>query len=184
FLNIDDKNKNIAFITPESQSYSSIVLTNLALSFAKADNRTLIVEADFRNPILHKILSLDTSNYGLSDYLAGNAQSHHEIVQKLGHLNNLAYIPAGILPPNPSDILDSGKMKDLINKLSEEYDFVLYNLPAFKEYADALIVSNNLNANIVVANTLTTTSGDFKHMQNTLKKHKISVLGSVLIDIK
>lgn len=183
FLNIDDKNKNITFLFPESQIYSSAVLTNLACSLAKANNKTLIIEANFREPILHKIMGLNTADNGLSDYLAGNVASHFEIIQKLESLHNLSYMPAGILPPNPSDILDSAKMKELIDRLSDEYDFVLYNLPAFKDYADSLIVSSNLNANIIVANSLTTNLNEFKHMQNSLKKHKIDVLGSVLINV-
>lgn len=183
FLNIDDKNKNITFLYPESQMYSSAVLINLASSLAKANNKTLIIEANFREPVLHKILGLNTSDNGLSDYLAGNVASHNEIIQKLDSLNQLSYMPAGILPPNPSDILDSVKMKELINRLSDEYDFVLYNLPAFKEFADSLIVSSNLNANILVANSLTTNTNEFKHMKNTLKKHEITVLGSVLINV-
>lgn len=183
FLNVDNQVKNITFIYPEQSIYPAIALTNLAISFVKANNRVLLVETNIREPILHKILNLNEPANGLTNYIAGNVDNLESIVQHNSNVNNLFFLSAGTLPPSPSDILDSEKMRQFIRQLEDQYDLVLYNLPPFKAFADALIISNYLDGNILVANASLTTVNDILHTQKVLAKNNIKLLGSLFLNI-
>ncbi len=109
---------------------------NLAFALARADHRVLLLEGDLRKPRFHKILKVSNTK-GLSSYLAGASDSH--IIQK-GPLSNLAIIPAGPIPPNPSELLASNRMKTLLDSLSKEFDFIICDSPPVLPVADTRII--------------------------------------------
>lgn len=96
----------------------------------------LLIEGDLRKPRLHKILKIDNAK-GLSSYLAGATDS--QIIQK-GPLPNLAVIPSGPIPPNPSELLSSSRMKVLLDSLSKEFDFIVCDSPPVMPVADSRVI--------------------------------------------
>lgn len=182
FLNVDQGKKNISFIHADNSSKPSIVLANLAATISQTNAKTLIVDANYRNSSLNDILKLNNPKKGLSDCLTTEVINLRSSVISVNSskLQNLDYLPAGLVPPNPTDILDSDKMKEFIAKCENEYDYVLYNLPSFKEYADSLIVSNFLNSNLLLGCINETNLNDLNYVQRMLKKHNITVIGSVV----
>ncbi len=109
---------------------------NLAFALARSDKRVLLIEGDLRKPRLHKILKIDNTK-GLSSYLAGATDSH--IIQK-GPLPQLAVIPSGPIPPNPSELLASNRMNVLLDSLSKEFDFIVCDSPPVLPVADSRIL--------------------------------------------
>jgi len=109
---------------------------NLAFALVHSNKRVLLLEGDLRKPRLHKILKIDNTK-GLSSYLAGASDSH--IIQK-GPLPNLAVIPSGPIPPNPSELLSSNRMNVLLDSLSKEFDFIVCDSPPVLPVADSRII--------------------------------------------
>lgn len=109
---------------------------NLAFALAQSDNRVLLIEGDLRKPRLHKVLKINNSK-GLSSYLAGASDSH--IIQK-GPIPQLAVIPSGPIPPNPSELLGSNRMNVLLESLSKEFDFIVCDSPPVMPVADSRII--------------------------------------------
>ena len=108
----------------------SFIATNLAVTFAQAGKKTIIVDTDMRRPRQHKIFEIDMAP-GLSNYLSGVnlIANEHEIVPDeciyKTNIENLSIFPAGNVPPNPSELLLSGKLKELINDLEERFDVII-----------------------------------------------------------
>jgi capsular exopolysaccharide synthesis family protein len=123
--------------------------TALALASAAAASglRTIIVDCDMRQPSMH--VNLGASNeLGLSDYLTGNAQ-----LEDLIHIDDrsgLHYICAGRLPPSPTDLLSSGRMKQLLQQLAAAFQMVMLDTPPILAVSDALLLVRSVDKTIFV----------------------------------
>lgn len=127
----------------------SIVAANTAISFAQMGKKVLLIDADLRAAVQHKIFGLDAKASGLSDYLAGIAESEDDVIRYVDD-NNMFVIQSGRIPPNPAELLASDRMKQLIEFAKENYDVVLIDLPPVCEVADAGVVSGLVNHYIAV----------------------------------
>ncbi|WP_435199857.1 polysaccharide biosynthesis tyrosine autokinase [Janibacter sp. GS2] len=110
---------------------------NLGLAMADAGTRTLLVDADLRNPSVAQTMGLEGS-VGLTTVLLGEAEVT-DVVQQWGD-TQLYVLPAGQIPPNPSELLGSDPMRDLLSHLSRDYDFVLIDSPPILPVIDAIVV--------------------------------------------
>ncbi len=128
--------KKILLTSSEPGEGKTTTSINLAFALARSDNRVLLIEGDLRKPRFHKLLKLNNAK-GLSSYLAGVADS--QIIQK-GALPQLAVIPAGPIPPNPSELLASNRMKMLLETMSKEFDFIICDSPPLLPVADTRIL--------------------------------------------
>lgn len=181
FIKSDIGANNLAFLYVDDSLLPSIALTNLAVSLAQSNKRVLLVEVNYDLPNIHKLLFLDKSRKGLSDYLVEDKQDYNEFIQKLKITDNLYFFPSGVVSRNTSSLLDSNKMKELIRSLSSDFDYVLYNLPPFNKSSDAFIVSNYLDGNILTAICSKTTVSEYESIQKILKTYSISALGAILL---
>lgn len=152
---------NILFALPDGQECRVIGVTsagsgegksttalNLAYMLAEAGERVLLIEGDMRLPALSKRLELQTSP-GLSNILAG-LNSVKEVLQDPGLHSRLQVISSGDIPPNPSELLGAKSFETLLEFLSGEYDFIVFDLPPVTEVADALVASKLTDGMIVV----------------------------------
>lgn len=110
---------------------------NLALAMADSGRRTLLVDADLRNPSVAKALGMEGS-VGLTTVLLGDAQVH-DVIQTWGTAG-MDVLPAGQVPPNPSELLGSAPMEALLTSLVDEYDFVLIDSPPVVPVIDAVVI--------------------------------------------
>lgn len=110
---------------------------NLALAMADSGRRTLLVDADLRNPSVAKTLGMEGS-VGLTTVLLGDADVH-DVIQTWGSAG-MDVLPAGQIPPNPSELLGSAPMEALITRLVQEYDFVLIDSPPVVPVIDAVVI--------------------------------------------
>ena len=142
FLLRDHKCKRISITSGLSGEGKSITLTNLAISLAEDGQRVLLIDADMRRPALSRLL-MESATPGLSDILSGQASAQEAVREEL--YPNLDVIFSGDVPPNPSELLGSNAMRELIDTMSERYDYILVDTPPVGMVSDACIVTNLLD---------------------------------------
>ena len=120
----------------------------LSISLAETGERVLLVDADLRNPSIHRLLKLE-NRCGLSDCLVG-AANFRDVVQVMEKLPALHVITAGGKTPNPVVLLDSSFADSLLEQFSGGYDRVIFDVPPALQMADALILAGKVHATILV----------------------------------
>ncbi|MGT2686388.1 tyrosine-protein kinase [Streptococcus porcinus] len=129
----------------EGKSTSSI---NLAVSFANAGFKTLLIDADIRNSVMSGTFKSDEKYEGLSNYLSGNADLSHVISHT--NISNLMIIPAGQVPPNPTTLLQNTNFNYMIDTLKEVFDYVIIDTPPIGLVIDSAIVAQKADASVLV----------------------------------
>lgn len=127
----------------------STTAANLAIVFAQAGSRVLLIDADLRRPSIHKLLQVP-NNIGLTTALVQLGNRPEEFVQATA-LQNLFVLTSGPVPPNPAELLGSARMQDLLAKLHESYDLIVIDSPPVLAVADATILSNQVDGTLLVA---------------------------------
>ncbi|MBA4372840.1 MAG: hypothetical protein C0402_08235 [Thermodesulfovibrio sp.] len=125
----------------------TVTSVNLAVTIAQSENSVLLIDGDLRKPRIHKIFGLDNSS-GLSTYLAG--ASELDIVPA-GLVKGLSILTSGPIPPNPSELLGSAKMSELLKMLDERFDIIIWDSAPIMTVTDSLILSKILSGTILVA---------------------------------
>lgn len=124
------------------------IAANLAASFALSGFKSIIVDADLRKPRIHSLFKAPRTP-GLVDNLFGKS-TFEEIVYKTV-VTNLSYIPCGTIPPNPTEILQSPKFKELLEKLHKEYDYIIIDSPPEIVVTDVELISRLVDVTVLVA---------------------------------
>ena len=125
----------------------STTLNNLAYTFAKGGYTTLLVDADLRRPSQHRIFGVENT-VGLSDYLTKNIELE-DVVQET-KLNNLYFMPSGLLPSDAVGILNSQRMLDMIQDAKNRFDVVFFDSPPILGVSDASVLSSEVDLTIIV----------------------------------
>jgi capsular exopolysaccharide synthesis family protein len=162
----------------------STVSLNLAQAAAAMGQRVLLIDADLRAPRLHKLLNLDNSR-GLSNILATSLDLDSSI-QSVPQWDNLAILTAGDIPPDPSRLLHSAKMKQIIEELNqpERFDLIIYDTPPVLGFADAKMLTPYTNGLICVVKIDETERQAVKQLIEQLKISNLSMLGIVANGVK
>ena len=147
YSKIEGQTKAILITSSAPGEGKSTIASNLAGSFALSNRRTVLVDCDLRKPRIHSIFNQKRFP-GFTDYFVGRA-TFDEIVRK-SDIENLSFIPAGTIPPNPSEILDSRGMKSFLRKLNNEFDLVILDSPPVLTVTDAEILSRIVDETILV----------------------------------
>lgn len=159
---------------------------NLSLVIAQSGKRVLLIDADLRRPRQHQVFDLE-SNVGLSTVLVGEA-SLEEAVQKpqydLKEIENLDVLAAGPAPPNPAELLDSTRMRDLLEQVAEKYDRVIIDTPPALFVADASILSAISDGAIVVVRSAVSPRSQARRLREQLEGVKARILGGILNDVQ
>lgn len=129
----------------DGKTYTS---ANLAYAMAKDNSKVLLIDGDLRKMTLNQFYHQKPSK-GLADVLSGQAEAESSIVQHVSH-DHLDVLFAGSLPPNPSELLGSLYMKELLDALRSRYDYILIDLPPIGSVIDAAAVSGYVDGIIVV----------------------------------
>lgn len=161
----------------EGKSTSAL---SLAIHFAQAGKRVLLVDADLRNPSLHRTLEIENTQ-GLTNVLAGEAQAY--AVTKPTTVSNLFIMPTGPLPPNPAELLSGAKMLALINLAAEKFDHVIIDGPPVLGLADALVLGNLAEATILVVEAGITRRGFAQNAIKRLRSSHTRLLGGILVKV-
>jgi len=155
----------------------TMISTNLSIALAQSGFKVLIIDCDIRKPCVHKLFK-DENVKGLTHLLCDEAD-YMDAVKK-SEIENLSYITAGVTSPNPLKLLLSQEMNDLLSNLSKEYDWIILDTPPVNVVSDALILSNNSDGVILVAEEK---FSDYKEVGKAIEQVKYvngNLLGIVL----
>jgi len=153
---------------------------NLAYTMAEANKRVLLIEADMRIPVLAKVLRINDTP-GLSNVLAGVNQLT-EAVRPSMLLESLSVLPAGETPPNPSELLSSARMEQLVKVLSDAFDYIIVDLPPVNAVSDSLAVSKLLNGMVMVVRQNYCDQRSLSDAMRRLEFLNVKLLGFVMND--
>lgn len=186
---------NLSFTLPVTDGCSIIGVTSsmrgegksttaINLSYVLAENgkRVLLIDADLRIPSVAKKMDISGSP-GLTNLLMDYDTQQMSLV-KSNLLDNWYILPAGDLPPNPSELLGSGRMESILNALSQRYDYIIIDLPPVNLVSDALAISNYITGMIVVIREDYTEKKELKNCFRLLELSNVNVLGCVLNESK
>ena len=179
FSRIDSDQRVIAFTSTQPQEGKSATIANIAISFAQMGERVLAVDADLRKPRLHKIFQVRNA-VGLSDVLTGRVDLA-ETVQKTP-IAHFSLLPSGPHPPNPAELLNSKKMKELLSIVRESYEIILVDLPPVLAVVDPVIVAAMADMTILVLKTGKTTRKPLLRAIDQLAKAKARIAGVIFND--
>ena len=157
----------------------SWLAANLAVVCAQLGKRTLLIDSDMRHPRQHRLFNL-TNAAGLSALLTGRAG--REIVARIHPQLRLFVLPAGLLPPNPQELLGRQVFSFILETFSEQYDMIIMDTPAISETADAQIVAEQADGALVLAHRHHTRQADLAAAMGGLVQAGVNVIGSVITD--
>lgn len=175
----DAERRALAICSPGRGEGRSWLTANLGVVFSQLGERTLIIDADLRNPCQHSLFGLE-NRVGLSAVLAGRGTP--DIVQRVPALRDLSVLPAGALPPNPQELLARPLFAQLIDQLASDFDVILIDTPASSDYADAQTVAVRASGALLVARRNASRIGQVRRHAEMLRQASVVVLGTVLND--
>ncbi len=168
-------NKKIFAVTSYSKGEGkSTVSANLAISFSKMEKKILLVDSDLRRPNVHNIFKLDNAN-GLSN-VTGNMIGFDEAVKR-NVLPNLDILTSGTIPPNPSELMCSSTFIELVEYISNEYDYIIFDTPPIGVVADALLLKDLIAGFVIVVRERSTTHGDLQKLLDSIKLADSKAIG-------
>ena len=176
FVNVDTPPRSFIVTSAVPGEGKSTVSLSLARAMADAGSPVILIDADLRRPTVAKKLKLD-AKVGLTQVLAGQVEIANAVHQL--DESNLFVLPAGRIPPNPSELLGSDKMRQLINELSEEF-IVVVDVPPLLPVTDASLLSHSVDGVILVGSIGQSHREQMTEASNILKKVNANLLGMVL----
>lgn len=177
FSAVDKKIQSLVVTSAEPSEGKSTVSSNLAVVWAKQNEKVLLIDADLRRPIAHRTFNL-LNAAGLSSYLSNNAV-YEEIIQET-EVPNLSVISSGPVPPNPAELLNSRHINTLIERLEDEYDIIIFDVPPINTVTDAQLLANKADGVILVVPQGIAEKGGVTHAVEQLNKVHAKVLGTVM----
>ena len=159
----------------------STTAVNLSYVFAEKGSKVLLIDADLRIPSIAKKLGIE-STPGLADLLRGKGAQISEFKSHL--LSNWFVLPSGNIPPNPSELLGSSRMENILNQLREVFDYIIIDLPPVNIVSDAISISSLISGMIVVIREEYTEKKELEHCFRQLKLSNVNILGCVMNEAK
>lgn len=176
YVSVDREVKAVAITSSVPQEGKSTIASNLAIVYAQAGDKVLLVDGDMRKPRLHEVFKLD--NYvGLSNLVTDTCELE-DLVHKTEA--GVSVLLSGPLPPNPVDLLSNGRMKEILSQARQTYDFVIIDTPPVAAVSDALVISTLVDGTMVVVAHGRTKRDVVQKSVEGLRKVRGNVLGVVL----
>ncbi|MBC1474471.1 CpsD/CapB family tyrosine-protein kinase [Listeria grandensis] len=178
FSNIDKRKQVILITSPESGTGKSTIASHLAITYAQRGERVLLIDADMRRPTLHRRFSKDL-HAGLSNIILGYL-SVEEGLQNVALADCEFFIlTSGSIPPNPSELLSSEKMIELLEKLREEFDYIIIDTPPVTIVSDALALADMVDGMILVCRYHKTLRAKAIQAVEKLSLSQTKILGAI-----
>jgi polysaccharide biosynthesis transport protein len=182
FSSIDKETKTIVITSASPGEGKSRTAANLAIVLAHAGHLTLLIDADFRRPSLHRMFG-KVRNVGLSNLIVAQTDLASVLVQD-EQVVNLVVLPSGPTPPNPSELLGSSQMKSLLGRFRQDFGYILLDTPPVNAVTDASVLAAGTDAAILVIDANKATHTAVQHAKQALDRVNARVLGAVLNKLK
>lgn len=174
-------NRVVVFTSAEPGAGKSTTCCNLGIVMAQTGARVVVVDADMRKPTQHRHFRISKTE-GLSKILGG-ISTLDECIHK-DVVPNLDLIPSGSIPPNPSELLGSARMAQLLEELKERYDYVFLDTPPLAVVTDALVLSPHIAGLVIVARQGQTTYDELNECVEAIRQIDGNMLGVVISNVK
>jgi protein-tyrosine kinase len=175
----DQQKRAIAVISSDAGDGKSFFAANMAVAMSQLGGRTLLVDADMRNPRQHEIFGLDNSqSAGLSGILSGRAEAN--VIRAVPDLPSLFVMPVGTVPPNPTELLERPAFGLLMKELVSKFDYVIVDTPAAESGADGAITAAHCGSALVIARKDATRVGAVQELVASLANGPARLAGVVL----
>lgn len=181
FSRIDSPLKTVVISSAAPSEGKSTTVANLAITTALMGVKTLLVDADLRRPVIHSLFGLDRES-GMINTLVERLSL--ERVIKHSGIESLDILTCGAIPPNPSEILNSQRMRDLIAELSGKYDLVLFDSPPVLTVTDTCVLGSRVEGVVLVVSSHNTDRRALHRAKALLSNVKANILGAVLNKIE
>ena len=152
-------------------------IANLAITYANLGKKTLLIDSDLRKPVVHNVFNIDKSP-GITSYLSGDS-SISDIVNKTD-IENLDLITSGVIPPNPSEILDSKQMSLFFKTIKKDYDIILFDTPPLIAVTDAYVLMKYIDQFILVIRAGVAEKGAVERVLNAFSNTDFKITGAVI----
>jgi capsular exopolysaccharide synthesis family protein len=172
--------KSLLITSTIPQEGKTTTCINLGISLAQQGHKTIILDCDFRRPMLHRYLAqyISSNTNGLSDVLVGKLKLKDAIVEGTAH--NLNFITSGTIPSNPAELLGSPKMMETVEKLKNDFAYVIFDAPPALGVADARVIGKISDAIIVVVLSKRTHRDAVREVKDELERSGEKIIGFVL----
>ncbi|GAA4753307.1 polysaccharide biosynthesis tyrosine autokinase [Amnibacterium soli] len=178
FLDFDDSPRSIVVTSSVPQEGKTLSVVNLAAVTAETGRSVVVVDADLRRPQVGRYFGLE-DRVGLTDVLLGTVRLD-DALQRWGGPQGPIVLPAGRIPPNPSELLQSEAMRDLIEQLERRFDMVLIDTPPLIPVSDAAILTRRTGGALLLAASRRTRKAELRRAAANLQQVDGHVLGLVL----
>jgi capsular exopolysaccharide synthesis family protein len=178
FVDLESKVKTIVVTSHSQGEGKSTVAANLASVLAQAGERVVLVDADLRRPRLHEILGTRNS-FGLTGLLLNDPRDWLSALTRTG-FPSMVFLPSGPIPPNPSELLTSKRMADLIAKLKLVTDFIIFDSPPVGTVTDATVLGHAADAVLLVVEPGRTRTESLTETMRSLSTVQSKLIGAVL----
>ena len=177
FLPQNEKSRVIAITSSVSGEGKTTISAKLAEIIAQTDKKVIVLDLDLRKASVHKEFGIP-NNIGMSNYLT-NQNTLEEVIKKTNEVN-VDVITTGILPPNPSELILTDTMKNLLDELKKSYDYIIMDTPPVGLVTDALILMNYSDISFTVVRANYTRKEFIKNLDRLSKEHSHNHVGMIL----
>lgn len=178
FLGIERQVRVVQVTSPSPGEGKTMVATNLAVAFAQAGDRVVLVSADLRRPRMEEVLNVPLTP-GLTAVLIGDV-TLPQAIQAAEGVPNLSVLPAGHPPPNPSELLSGERARRLIDVLGQTYDVVVVDCPPVLPVTDSLVMARMVDATLLVTSANKTSKRSLTRAVELLRQVNAPLSGTVL----
>ena len=182
FIATENKSKVIVVTSTVPNEGKTTIATNLAAVFGMGDKKCIVLSLDMRRPMLHKVFSL-TNKIGMSTVLSKKSELK-EVIWEHKKIKNLDIITSGPIPPNPSELMQAGKIEEIINELRTEYDYIIVDSPPMGLVTDALLIMKQADISLVVFRSELSEKEYVKSLEDIVTSYNINNVGLVLNGVK
>lgn len=168
---------SIMFTSSAPSEGKSTVSNNVAVTYADQGSKVILMDADLRRPTVHRTFNV-SNRFGLSNYLAGSANIN-DIIQPT-MLDNLFVICSGPIPPNPSELLTSSKMGDLLEELEKQSDLLIVDAPPVNTVTDAQLLGARVDGTVLVVPQGIAAKVGVRHAKQALEMVHANILGAIM----
>jgi succinoglycan biosynthesis transport protein ExoP len=181
FMSPDRPIRTLLVSSPIPGEGKSTIAANLAITMAQMGLKTLLVDSDFRKPVLRKVFGV-LREEGLTDLLTGKVGLAEAVSPT--EVENLTLLPAGGIPPNPTELLGSKRMESLIEQVKNDYDYTIFDSPPVLAVTDAAILGSKLDGALLIASAGKTGKAALKRTREILERVRTNVLGVIMHMVK
>ncbi len=178
FSSVENPIQTLLVTSPARENQKSSALANLAVTFAQSGNRTILVDADLRQPKQHQIWGLDNAR-GLTNMMVDDSTLDDPPLSATT-VDNLQLLSTGELPPNPADLLSGKRMDEIVAALRRRADYVLFDSPPVLAATDAALLGIKLDGALLVLRAGDTRRDHTAQARQALERVRVRIVGAVL----